>query len=167
MAAAARDASVALMRILRNAGACVVGVVFVVFLQIVGVCVCVSFLFSVSSRPTQNNLTNTDAWLDPGLTPEDWALLKAEVAAAAAAQGGDDYDSSDGEGEEDAMDVEGPQQRRRRAGGGGVLNPVERHIFAPQALGRREEELARLKATCLPELAALLHQVCVRVLSCR
>ncbi len=56
------------------------------------------------------------------------------------------------------MDVEGTsssQQRRRR----GVLNPVERHVFAPPALARREEELARLKATCLPELAALLHQV--------
>lgn len=36
---------------------------------------------------------------------------------------------------------------------------MERHVFALGAMRRREEELGKLKATCLPEMAALLHQV--------
>ena len=58
--------------------------------------------------------------------------------------------------------VVGRQQQRERGAAGGMelkLNAVERHVFAPGAMRRREAELGRLKATCLPEMAALLHQV--------
>lgn len=44
------------------------------------------------------------------------------------------------------------------------LNPVERHVFATRVLRAREEELGVLRATCLPEMVALLHQVCVGLL---
>lgn len=102
--------------------------------------------FVAYSRAKHTHMNKTDAWLDSGLTAHDWALLKAEAARPPSDTSDDSSDD-----EEDAMDT--------GRGTKGVFNPVERHVFAPRVLLRREEELGRLKATCLPEMVALLHQV--------